>query len=94
MILKEMPKFIDESGTPGSLNLTGLLLSVFRTGTWESLAEFHNNSLFIGIMHFQDAYNMDLERLQRCGIHYILPEGRIIPFCSYNTVHRSRSANK
>jgi len=94
MILKEMPKFIDESGTPGSLNLTGLLLSVFRTGTWESLAEFHNNSLFIGIMHFQDAYNMDLERLQRCGIHYILPEGRIIPFCSYNTVHRCRSSKK
>jgi hypothetical protein len=37
-------------------------------------------------MHFQDLYNMDLEKLQRCGIHYILPDGRIIPFCSYNTV--------
>ena len=44
----------------------------------ESLAEFHNNSLFLGIMHFQDAYNMDLERLQRCGIHYVLPDGRIV----------------
>jgi 7,8-dihydro-6-hydroxymethylpterin dimethyltransferase len=93
MILKGLPKFIDESRTPGSLNLTGLLLSVFRDGTWESLTEFHNNSLFLGIMHFQDSYNMDLERLQRCGIHYILPDGRIIPFCSYNTVHRSRLQN-
>jgi len=94
MILKELPKFINDSRMPGSLNLTGLLLSVFRNGTWESLAEFHNNSLFIGIMHFQDPYNMDLERLQRCGIHYILPDGRIIPFCSHNTVHRFRSSNK
>jgi uncharacterized radical SAM superfamily Fe-S cluster-containing enzyme len=94
MILKEMPKFIDESRMPGGQNLTGLLLNVFKNGTWESLAEFHNNSLFIGIMHFQDAYNMDLERLQRCGIHYILPDGRIIPFCSHNTVHRSRSSDQ
>ena len=94
LILKEMPKFIDESRMPGGQNLTGLLLSVFKNGTWESLAEFHNNSLFLGIMHFQDLYNMDLERLQRCGIHYILPDGRIIPFCSYNTVHRCRSSKK
>jgi len=89
IILKELPKFIDEPRTSESLNITGLLLSVFRKGTWESLAEFHNSSLFLGIMHFQDLYNMDLERLQRCGIHYILPDGRIIPFCSYNTIHRS-----
>jgi 7,8-dihydro-6-hydroxymethylpterin dimethyltransferase len=94
MILKELPKFIDESRVSGGLNLAGLLLNVFRNMAWESLAEFANNSLFIGIMHFQDSYNMDLERLQRCGIHYILPDGKIIPFCSYNTVHRSRSTNK
>jgi len=93
MILKELPKFINEPRTAGGLNLTRLLLSVFGNGTWESLAEFHNSSLFLGIMHFQDLYNMDLERLQRCGIHYILPDGRIIPFCSYNTVHRFRPSN-
>ncbi|MGA9098862.1 MAG: hypothetical protein WB392_08030 [Methanotrichaceae archaeon] len=79
---------------PNELNLTGLLLSVFRKGTWESLVEFHNSSLFLGIMHFQDLYNMDLERLQRCGIHYVLPDGRRIPFCSYNTVHRSLLSGK
>ena len=94
MILKELPKFINEPKTARSLNLTGLLLSVFRKGTWESLAEFHNSSLFLGIMHFQDLYNMDLESLQRCGIHYVLPDGRIIPFCSYNTVHRSQLSGK
>ena len=30
----------------------------------------------------------DLERVQRCGIHYATPDGRVIPFCSYNTLHR------
>ncbi len=39
-------------------------------------------------MHFQDAYNLDTERLQRCGAHYATPDGRIIPFCAYNTLHR------
>ena len=87
-ILRELPKFIDDSRAPGDLNLIRLLLNVFRSGTWESLAKFHDKTLFIGMMHFQDLYNMDLERLQRCGIHYALPDGRIVPFCSYNTVHR------
>jgi uncharacterized radical SAM superfamily Fe-S cluster-containing enzyme len=95
MILKDLPKFIDEQRAPSELNLTGMLLNIFRNGTRESLIEFHNKMFFLGMMHFQDLYNMDLERLQRCGIHYVLPNGRIVPFCSYNTVHRSRlSANQ
>jgi len=50
----------------------------------------------IGSMHFQDAYNFDLERLKRCVVHYgvIDPEDplrvREIPFCSMNTIHRDR----
>ena len=93
MILKELPKFIDKSRTPEGMNLTGLLMNVFKNGTRESLIEFHNKTLFLGTMFFQDLYNIDLERLQKCGVHYALPDGRIIPFCSYNTVHRSRLQN-
>ncbi len=88
MILKDLPRFVDEAKVPTDLNITKMLLSVFVTGTRESLIEFHNKTLFLGAMHFQDAYNMDLERLQRCGVHYATPDGRIIPFCSYNTIHR------
>jgi uncharacterized radical SAM superfamily Fe-S cluster-containing enzyme len=88
MILKEMPKFIDESRAPRDLNITRMLLTVFKSGTRESLTEFHNRTLFLGVMHFQDVYNMDLERLRRCGVHYATPDGRIIPFCSYNTIYR------
>jgi len=29
----------------------------------------------VGLMHFQDPYNFDLERLERCGIHYAVPDG-------------------
>ncbi len=87
-ILKEISKFADDAKAPRDLNMTKMLLSVFWNGTRQSLREFHNRSLFLGAMHFQDQYNMDLERLQRCGVHYAMPDGRIVPFCSYNTIHR------
>ncbi len=87
-ILREIPKFVDESRVPGDLNVTRMLLKVFTSGTRESVREFHNKTLFVGTMHFQDAYNMDLEKLQRCGVHYATPDGRLIPFCAYNVLHR------
>jgi tetraether lipid synthase len=52
---------------------------------FDSLKEFHWNALFIGVMHFMDRYNYDLGRVQRCCIHYATPDGRVIPFCSYNS---------
>jgi len=43
-------------------------------------------------MHFMDAYNYDLDRVSRCGVHYSAPDGRIYPFCTYNSgpVFRNR----
>jgi uncharacterized radical SAM superfamily Fe-S cluster-containing enzyme len=32
-----------------------------------------------------DLYNYDIERVKRCAIHYATPDGKIIPFCAYNT---------
>jgi hypothetical protein len=52
---------------------------------FEALKEFHWNALFIGTMHFMDRYNYDLDRVQRCCIHYATPEGKLIPFCTYNS---------
>ncbi len=43
-------------------------------------------SMFLGMMHFQDKYNQDEERLQRCDIHYLTPDLRVIPFCSFNVI--------
>ena len=44
----------------------------------------------VSMMYFQDPYNLDLEQLERCGIHYAVPDGRIIPFCAMNTLYRSK----
>lgn len=55
------------------------------THNFESLREFHWNALFIGMMHFMDDYNYDVERVSQCCIHYATPDGRLIPFCTYNS---------
>ena len=81
-------RFIDKDKAPEGLDSLSLLASIPGIGNREALAEFHRKTLFIGAMHFQDAYNFDLERVERCGIHYATPDLRIIPFCSYNAIHR------
>ena len=39
--------------------------------------------LCISGMAFQDAWNIDLERLQRCCVHVFTSENHLIPFCAY-----------
>jgi uncharacterized radical SAM superfamily Fe-S cluster-containing enzyme len=65
-----------------------LLINALTKGTEDVIKQFHRKTLFLGIMHFQDLYNIDLNRVERCGIHYATPDGRVISFCSYNTLHR------
>lgn len=62
-----------------------MLTQTLTSHDFEALKEFHWNALFIGTMHFMDKYNYDLSRVQRCCIHYATPDGRIIPFCTYNS---------
>lgn len=64
--------------------------AVLNEGSYNSLGNFMRRVLMIGLMHFQDPYNFDLERLERCGIHYAVPDGRIIPFCAMNSIYRPR----
>jgi uncharacterized radical SAM superfamily Fe-S cluster-containing enzyme len=49
--------------------------------------------LTIGIMHFMDPYNFDLERVENCALHFGVidkdSKPRLIPFCSMNSIHRA-----
>ncbi|MCL4401776.1 MAG: radical SAM protein [Acidobacteria bacterium] len=46
---------------------------------------FTYKTLMVAGMHFMDSYNYDVERVKRCLIHYAAPNGRIYPFCTYNS---------
>ncbi|RLG23711.1 radical SAM protein, partial [Methanosarcinales archaeon] len=93
-LIKGISRFVDPDLAPCHVNVRKLFIDVLKDGTNEATKEFHRNTLFLGIMHFQDLYNIDLERIQRCGIHYATPDGRIIPFCTYNTLHREEVERK
>jgi uncharacterized radical SAM superfamily Fe-S cluster-containing enzyme len=64
------------------------VLRVLTEGSYQSLGDLQRKSILLSSMHFMDPYNFDLERVQRCVIHYAVPDGRIIPFCTMNSIHR------
>jgi uncharacterized radical SAM superfamily Fe-S cluster-containing enzyme len=86
-IIKQVPKFVDKSKIPDSINIIRIAINLLK-GDTKALGEFAKKSTLIGVMHFMDGYNFDCSRAQRCIVHYSTPDNRIIPFCSYNSIHR------
>jgi 7,8-dihydro-6-hydroxymethylpterin dimethyltransferase len=59
-------------------------------GEWDVfLARTRTHTFCISGMAFQDAWNLDLDRLRDCCIHTVGPDGRLIPFCAHNLTDRS-----
>ena len=74
--------------------IRSLIKNVITKGSYEALGDFMRNIIMIGIMHFQDVWNFDLDRVQRCAIHYSLPDGTIRSFCTYNSIYRNEIEKK
>jgi len=75
--LKILPLLLTKSYTP--------LRSLTEGRLWR-------NWFTVAVMHFQDPYNFDLDRVQGCALHYGVPDNetkaRLIPFCAMNCIHR------
>ncbi|MEM1627853.1 MAG: radical SAM protein [Desulfurococcaceae archaeon] len=83
-LLYNIRKFIHQEKAPEGFDLYKLLFNIIVKRSYEALGELHYKLLFIGQMHFMDLYNYDIQRVQRCNIHYSVPDGRLIPFCAFN----------
>ena len=60
--------------------------------TWTEEHKGHAyKTFFIFGMHFMDNYNYDLQRIRRCAVHYTATDGRLYPFCTYNSGHTFRN---
>ena len=56
-----------------------------KLSDWDKILNtIANNSFCISGMAFQDAWNVNLERIRDCCIHVSTVEGKLIPFCMYN----------
>ncbi len=85
-VVRKLNSFVDKKKQPKGLDLAKMFASILIKRNFDSVGSWHVRSLFLGMMHFQDKYNEDLERLQRCDIHYLTPDLRLIPFCAFNVI--------
>jgi hypothetical protein len=74
--------------------LSNYIKDVVMNSNYLSLNKMHHDMILIGSMHFMDPYNYDIERVQRCVIHYATPDGTIVPFCTMNNIHRQKIEKK
>ncbi len=86
--LKILRKHFKKEFAPDKLGSLGFVKSfstMMDTGDKSGISDFTWKWFYVGAMHFQDLYNYDIQRVMRCAVHYATPDGRIIPFCAYNT---------
>ena len=85
-VARRIGSFIEKDKQPKGFSMSKLLVGAIFKHNYKALGELQHRSLLIGMMHFQDPYNYDVERVERCCIHYTMPDGRIIPFCTFNVL--------
>jgi uncharacterized radical SAM superfamily Fe-S cluster-containing enzyme len=85
-MLFKLGSFVDKKKAPAGFSFSKIIYNALMKHDYRALGEFHHKSLFLGMMHFMDLYNYDIERVKRCCIHYAMTDGRIVPFCAFNVI--------
>jgi uncharacterized radical SAM superfamily Fe-S cluster-containing enzyme len=52
----------------------------------DALTALAAKAFMIVIQDFQDPYTLNVKQLMKCCVEEITPDGRLIPFCAYNSV--------
>jgi len=87
-ILEALEGLWSASSVPGTTSMAGR----FRTAACCDLpflnqAAYLKRHVFTSVIQdFGDAYTMDLNVLRKCCIGVLIPDGRMIPFCAYNSL--------
>jgi uncharacterized radical SAM superfamily Fe-S cluster-containing enzyme len=80
-----LEKMFSSSATPGAerallaCDACGIDLSA-------ALGEIERHFFMLIVQDFQDAYTLNIRQLMKCCVAEITPDGRLIPFCAYNSV--------
>jgi hypothetical protein len=80
-----LEKMFSASATPGAEQA---LLACESCGIDlpAALVDIEEHAFVIAVQDFQDAYTLNVRQLQKCCVAEIVPDGRLIPFCAYNSV--------
>jgi len=78
---------LNHSPDSSALSLRDLLCCLPQVALPESIR--YDNVFRVIIMQFLDAYNIDLRSVKKSCVHIAHPDGRIIPFDTYNLFYRN-----
>jgi 7,8-dihydro-6-hydroxymethylpterin dimethyltransferase len=57
----------------------------------EAIQHLSERAFAIVIQDFRDPYTLNVKQLMKCCVEEITPDGRLIPFCAYNSVWLPRA---
>jgi uncharacterized radical SAM superfamily Fe-S cluster-containing enzyme len=80
--------FMGADTTARSLETTAAELECAACGIDlpQAVKELDERAFMIVVQDFQDPYTLNVKQLMKCCVEEITPDGRIIPFCAYNSV--------
>ena len=52
----------------------------------QAVRELGERAFMLVVQDFQDPYTLNVKQLMKCCVEEITPDGRLIPFCAYNSV--------
>ena len=82
-----LEKLWSASAVPGSTTVAGQLDCIAcGLDSPNVLDQLADRALMIVVQDFQDAYTLNVRQLMKCCVVEIVPDGRLIPFCAYNSV--------
>ncbi|MDP8932153.1 MAG: radical SAM protein [Actinomycetota bacterium] len=86
-IRRALEKLWSASAVPGSAQTVAELDCVAcGVSQPEATRDLARKAFMIVVQDFQDPYTLNVKQLMKCCVEQITPDGRLIPFCAYNSV--------
>lgn len=83
---------LESDPTNSAERLEALLCCLPEVPTPQDLS--YENIFRVVVMEFLDPHNFSISRVKRSCIHFVTPEGKIIPFDTYNLFYRDAAAEQ
>lgn len=86
-IRSALEKLYSASAIPGTAQMTEQLeCATCGIDLPAALRDLSQKAFMIVLQDFQDPYTLNVKQLMKCCVEEITPDGRLIPFCAYNSV--------
>jgi uncharacterized radical SAM superfamily Fe-S cluster-containing enzyme len=80
-----LERMFSSSAAPGA-EATLLACESCGIDVHTAIADVRDRAFVLAVQDFQDPYTLNVRQLMKCCVVEITPDGRLIPFCAYNSV--------